>query len=876
MKNCPNLQKSLDWCEGAPQYPGVRRRLYYINKNLIEIWPTLDRDDFGRIIDAHYIGEFVIAADAAWQYIDINIDKSTVTSEPQGEVPSQTQLNKATFVHNGIDAEATAAAGYLNNADCVFVYEDMIGHFRVLGNNKWRTKITVNQDQGQGTNPASTTITVEVTDMIAPPFYTEGLETEDGEVRPSYDDDASLVPRLTSPSGSTFNIGTIADSGTSVTKTMRIKGANLAEDLTLTVTGTGLSVSKSSITAEEANEGIDITLTYTNSASGAGSLNGSLNIASQSEVNKTITVTAKKAALTSPSDATISVGTIASDGSSVQKSITVQGANLTKSVSLSVTGTGFSLNRSSLSASQVNNGAAVLITYSNAAQGPANATGSLIITSDEVSKTISLTAAKAAPDVQPTDEKSTPVGLIGFVIDTAQNVNGFFSGKDITEYPSSAKRQTIVVPVSNKFPAIPANQRHYQDTSTDSYLSPEGDFVLNTVFEEYAPLEAKGVKGFLIRHFNGRRFTNNSPFLLNPQKKGAGSNNYKETSLATSWRGTPNSELINIDELSGYDEDNVYYLCNNIKLNRGSDMDMTAPVVYGEDFDALILPKTWKVQDVFQANYQQLFPGESNYAAGMVMYGNYIIQFFTTGKIVVIDKTTHSVIASGTMAMATSTMHCNAVSLGPTVPDGSLVPYLYISQWTAGECICHVHKITWQNGVATTVVAQTIEYSGSKFKTGTNYSHWDWTVDAKTGYIWAVGYAANATNRYGSKAILSFVLPEIPAQPNGVRFTDDDIDYDWGFNFAGAQQDIHIENNLMFWAFSYDNANGTGGVLMIDLMDESLLSDYIIDLQSTGREVEGIFRDGSLLYVTSHQGGNNNFNLKMHVVDLLQTNLDEE
>ena len=76
MKNCPNLQKSLDWCEGTPQYPGIRRRLYYINKNLIEIWPTLERDEFGRVIDAHYLGAFTIAADAAWQYIDINIDKS--------------------------------------------------------------------------------------------------------------------------------------------------------------------------------------------------------------------------------------------------------------------------------------------------------------------------------------------------------------------------------------------------------------------------------------------------------------------------------------------------------------------------------------------------------------------------------------------------------------------------------------------------------------------------------------------------------------------------------------------------------------------------------------------------------------------------------
>ncbi len=401
MKNCPNLQKSLDWCEGTPQYPGIRRRLYYINKNLIVDWPTLDRDEFGRIIDAHYMGAFTLAADAAWQYIDINIDKSTVTSEPQGEVPSQTQLNKATFVHNGIDAEATAAAGYLNNADCVFVYEDMIGHFRVLGNNKWRTKITVNQDQGQGTNPASTTINIEVTDMIAPPFYVEGLETEDGEVFPSYDDDALLEPRLTSPSGTSFDIGTIADSGTSVSKTMHIKGVNLTEPLTISKTGTGLTVSKSSISVAEAKAGIDITLTYTKSTSGAGSLNGSLRIYSATEVDKTITITARKAALTSPSASSIDVGTIASDGSSVQTSVTIQGANLSKAVSLRVTGTGFTLSKSSLSASQVNNGTAVIVYYNNSSQGPASATGSLIISSDEVSKTVALTAAKAAPSASP-------------------------------------------------------------------------------------------------------------------------------------------------------------------------------------------------------------------------------------------------------------------------------------------------------------------------------------------------------------------------------------------------------------------------------------------------------------------------------------------
>ena len=184
MKNCPNLQKSLDWCEGTPQYPGIRRRVYFCNKSLIVAWPELERDDFGRVVSSLLRGNFELAEDAFWQYLDINIDKSIVTSEPQGETPSQTQLNKATFVHNGINKQATAVAALFSNSDNVFVYEDVQGHFRVIGNNKWRTKTSSNQDQGQGTSPANTVINVEATDIIAPPFYNGYLETEEGFVYP--------------------------------------------------------------------------------------------------------------------------------------------------------------------------------------------------------------------------------------------------------------------------------------------------------------------------------------------------------------------------------------------------------------------------------------------------------------------------------------------------------------------------------------------------------------------------------------------------------------------------------------------------------------------------------------------------------------------
>ena len=177
------LQKSLEWCDGMPQYPGIRGRAYFCNKNLIATYPTLPRDAMGRPTAGVYSGNFELVSGAYWQHIDINPDKSQLTSDPQGEVPSQTQLNKLVLMHNGVDEEATAAAGFLNNSNTIFVVEDMAGNFRVVGNDKWPTKTTVNQDNGQGTTPAGTTINVEVTDELAAPFYEGSLEVgEDTEI----------------------------------------------------------------------------------------------------------------------------------------------------------------------------------------------------------------------------------------------------------------------------------------------------------------------------------------------------------------------------------------------------------------------------------------------------------------------------------------------------------------------------------------------------------------------------------------------------------------------------------------------------------------------------------------------------------------------
>ncbi len=180
---CAGIQKSIEWCQGQPEYAGIRPRAYYIIKSAVLKWPQIQHDEHGRVISAIMTGDFVLKADAVFRHIDIVPDKSQYTSEPQGEIPSQTQLNKLTLLHPGVGPEATAACGYINNSDCIFIVQDMKGRYRLIGSEKWMSKCTVNQDLGQGAaGNASTTINVEASDEISAPFYTGILQTEAGEI----------------------------------------------------------------------------------------------------------------------------------------------------------------------------------------------------------------------------------------------------------------------------------------------------------------------------------------------------------------------------------------------------------------------------------------------------------------------------------------------------------------------------------------------------------------------------------------------------------------------------------------------------------------------------------------------------------------------
>ena len=124
---------------------------------------------------------------------------------------------------------------------------------------------------------------------------------------------------------------------------------------------------------------------------------------------------ANQPVLTQPaSGENINVGTIALTDNSVSKTITVKGVNLTQSVTVTVSGEGFSVAPATLTASAVNNGTTVTVTYSGTAE---NASGTLTLSSSEVSRSCALTAGKQQAGEDPVE----PTPGAEYAVETWEN-----------------------------------------------------------------------------------------------------------------------------------------------------------------------------------------------------------------------------------------------------------------------------------------------------------------------------------------------------------------------------------------------------------------------------------------------------------------------
>lgn len=185
---CSAVQQSVDWCEGAPNYAGIKRKVLYTAASNIIKWPARKLTDSGREL-AEYDDKaaFTLKADKKFYRIDCLPQKSSATSEPQGETPSRSQLNKLELVHPGTAVESSNIAAYINNVPCVFLVQDMNvpNAWRVFGCERWAGEIknTVAQDLGQGSaGEAKTTISVEAPDTTPAPYYYGDIDEDSIEV----------------------------------------------------------------------------------------------------------------------------------------------------------------------------------------------------------------------------------------------------------------------------------------------------------------------------------------------------------------------------------------------------------------------------------------------------------------------------------------------------------------------------------------------------------------------------------------------------------------------------------------------------------------------------------------------------------------------
>ena len=205
---------------------------------------------------------------------------------------------------------------------------------------------------------------------------------------------ATTTPKITT-NPTSLSLSTTV--GTPVTQTFTVTGTNLTGSVYLTCSGTGFSIDKSNITRTAASQGATVTVTYNPTA--IGTHTGTVTLTSSGA--ETVTVNLNGTAVGTPT-LTVNPSSLsfnATVGESVTETFTVTGTDLTGNVVLAVSGTGFAIDKTSITKNQATNGATVTVTYTPTTGG--THTGTVALSSNGAQQvTVALTGiATTVPTV---------------------------------------------------------------------------------------------------------------------------------------------------------------------------------------------------------------------------------------------------------------------------------------------------------------------------------------------------------------------------------------------------------------------------------------------------------------------------------------------
>ena len=168
---------------GSVNPSGISDEVYYVAKQFIKTWPTLE-DDFDAAEDAdayaQYDGSFELVSGKTWNRFYSTQGKGKISWEYQGETDCKVVVNHATLSYPKITNEARAFAKFASNGDFVFCVKHD-GKYYIIGNRDYRATLTPNGDSGDAAGSAKgITMKIECPDTTPLPTYVGNILLSDG------------------------------------------------------------------------------------------------------------------------------------------------------------------------------------------------------------------------------------------------------------------------------------------------------------------------------------------------------------------------------------------------------------------------------------------------------------------------------------------------------------------------------------------------------------------------------------------------------------------------------------------------------------------------------------------------------------------------
>ena len=337
--------------------------------NKVKAWVNSKTEDFITAEDAAGIvaatGDLVIVENDS--YIDILITESQVNITPASlalYAAQKSAVIKVSGTHLKNDISISVPTGFTASPSTIAQVDGTVA----------QTDVTIAYTLGDATT-ASGNITATAGDVVK-------------SIPVAYSQFAG--PTILADSTLTIK----AAAGQSNTGSLQVTGLNLTAVITATVSGTGFTVSSS----ENGTYGNQASLPSSGgtlyvkfSPTGSTGSTGTLTLASTGATSKTVDLAGAVSTLTvSPSSLSFSTEA----GTPTTKTFTVQGANLTQDISISASGTGFSVSPATIDKDNAATEQTVTVTYSPSETG--TNTGSITLQSGGATATVTLEGTASA------------------------------------------------------------------------------------------------------------------------------------------------------------------------------------------------------------------------------------------------------------------------------------------------------------------------------------------------------------------------------------------------------------------------------------------------------------------------------------------------